>query len=140
MTVLGFIDGAGRPRVLGRVTGPGSRLRKDVAFLVDTGADRSVLMPRDARNLELYRADDELHIIGAGFGGVAVGTREWVSIGVNDTTGQYRFVVHVDLPRGTIDLPSVLGRDILDRCRLTFDPMNEVVDLEVWRSDDFVPR
>lgn len=97
-------------------------------------------MPNDAGPLGLDHDDVEVHVLGSGFGGVAVGTREWISVALLEPgVGEYRFVVHADVPRGESILPSVLGRDILDRCRLTYDPTNGVLDLEVWRSDDFVP-
>jgi hypothetical protein len=117
----------------------GQRLRRQLFLLVDTGADRSAIMPRDASRLGVSLSDTT-QILGTGFGGAAVGHREWVSIGIaEDGIGEYRFLVEVDVPHGESLLPSVLGRDILDRCRLVYDPMNAILDLEVWRSDDFVP-
>lgn len=98
-------------------------------------------MPNEARNLGLHRADDQLHILGSGFGGSAVGTREYVSIDMRDSgAGEYRFGLNVDIPRGDSILPSVLGRDVLNRGRLTCDPMNNVLDFDIWSADDFVPR
>ncbi len=141
MTVRGHFDQFGRPTLRCVVFVP--RLRTDlvVEFLVDTGADRSVLMPKASIQLGLHEPDAEQHLLGTGFGGIAVGTRETVSIDIDEAQfGKYRFLVAVDVPRGNFVLPSVLGRDILDRCRLVHDPTNDLLELDVWQCDSFVPR
>jgi hypothetical protein len=88
----------GRPLLQTRVFVPERRTSLAVDFLVDTGADRTVLMPNDAGPLGLDHDDVEVHVLGSGFGGVAVGTREWISVALLEPgVGEYRIVVHADV-------------------------------------------
>ena len=48
-----FGDSTGRPYIEGRLIIPRLNIKSDMSFLVDTGADRSLLMPGDGRRLAI---------------------------------------------------------------------------------------
>lgn len=48
-----YEDSTGRPHLEGRLALPRLKISGDISFLIDTGADKTVLMPMDARRLKV---------------------------------------------------------------------------------------
>ena len=137
--ILGrYGDTTGRPYIQARV----KVLERyvDVSFLVDTGADATVLSPADAGRL--------------GHSSEMFGPRNLVVGGIGDCqalcavvdalvifNGETRAQVYaVDLVVGFADdmredLPSLLGRDVLDRWLLTYNPTASRLAAEVLDTD-----
>lgn len=126
MLIEGQFGELGRPRVVVRVVFP--RLGKDapVSFVVDTGADASLLSEADAEMMEIdYSALEQPRDI-AGVGGF-LGVHCESAILVFDD-GSSSLSIRIDLgiaERGSstaFQFPSLLGRDILDKARTVVDP------------------
>ena len=91
-----FGDTTGRPYIEGRLIVPRLNLRSDVSFIVDTGADNSLLMPLDGSSICSPAPD-------------------------------------------IMNIPSLLGRDILDRWRMTYNPSKRYLAFKVLSADYTVP-
>ena len=98
-----------------------------VSFLVDTGADLTTLMPKDAFrlgiNYSLLRNPDQAE----GVGGSAKCYQEAAVISLFDEDDEQREhnvildILEPDPRRPTMRLPSLLGRDIINDYRMIFD-------------------
>ena len=119
------------PRIAVFVSVGAMRQAVEVDFLVDTGADRTTLMPRDINALGLdLRSDafDRSQTTGVG-GSVQTRQAPAVLYFVDDEApdGLRRVNLTIDLlmtedAHAAMRLPSLLGRDFLNRCACLFDP------------------
>lgn len=138
-----FGDTSGRPYFEGRLYFPRLNLYTDVSFLVDTGADRTLLMPDDGRRTGL----DYSQLQGSeGVGGVCGELECFVeeAIIVFTDPGQNLYAYHIDLliAPASPDLgrtPSLLGRDILGRWATSHDPTRGILTFEVHSADLVIP-
>lgn len=115
-----------------------------VPFVVDTGADRTCLI---VRNLEDLEADFGVlttlpSVPSTGFGGeqtayLARGTLEF-----RDEADSYQYDMEFLVPDSatTPALPSVLGRDILQRWRMVYDHQEGELSFTVRKADRTVTR
>lgn len=117
--------GRRRPFILSLVEFPTLGRSGNVAFLVDTGADASLLAPRDAANLGI-----DLRRLARGPSSTGVGgTTRTVQAPARITFDQqsYQLTLRVLAPRGPRQrdalqrIPSLLGRDILSQVALFVD-------------------
>ena len=139
--VRGTFDAKGRPYVWAQVLLAGLDWG-NVSFLFDTGADHTVLMPKDAAVLGVDYAllpDPEPTL---GVGGMAKTSWEDAHIVfVDSDVGAvyvYDMPVRILLPSGgpsEMRLPSLLGRDIINRWRVVYDHSAPVLSAEVLTSD-----
>lgn len=125
-----------------------------VSFLVDTGADSTVLAPTDARKIGFdYGTTDEPPVLSYGIGGAANTSVLSASLVFFDHEDRCLYgyemtrfsILHpTDVqPLGDRKLtgdvsrrvPSLLGRDVLDCWCLTCDKVNNNVSAIVHRSD-----
>ena len=138
-----FGDTSGRPYVEGRLILPRLKIRGDVSFCVDTGADRSLLHPGDGERIGI----DYTKLSGAtesvGVGGIC---RNFVEPALLVFSEPKRFLYVYMIPLAIsppspdiMDLPSLLGRDILDRWRMTYDPARKRLTFHVVSADVTVP-
>lgn len=145
MTIRGaFIAGHGRvspkPTVRALVSLPPGRL-VEVMFLIDTGADCTMLNPRDTAKVlapgsELdWDNDPSLRSVrGVTAGGRRVITRNGTIVFADDQVGpvgqrDVRFFLAE--PATDAGLPSLLGRDVLEDFRLTVSTRESRVTLEL---------
>jgi predicted aspartyl protease len=114
----------------------------DVSFLVDTGADRSLLNPPDARELGLESAElaPEIEI-----GGVTESGRHHVELAsISFLTGQRLYVYRLPLlvaDPSRVDvnlLPSILGRDILNRWDMSYRPSRGSLTFDIVTADEIL--
>src|SRR5262245_3845640 len=106
----------GRPTVDCHVTISAVKIDGVVPFLIDTGADTTVLMPVDGRRLRIPYNELTNEWTAYGFGGAAKVFRMSAVLIVSDdkTAYAYRFPLEIAEPRDDFgDMPSLLGRDIL---------------------------
>lgn len=140
MIVGRFGNTTGRPYVSGRLLLPRIQASTNLSFLVDTGADRSTLMPTDAIKMGIdHNTLIDPTMVG-GMGGDAACFQE-IAVLVFDEPNrnltQYYYItmmipeVHQDLMR----MPSLLGRDILDRWRMNYDPSRNGLKFTVRSAD-----
>jgi hypothetical protein len=100
-----FGNTSGRPYLEGRLVLTRLGLAADISFIVDTGADKTVVMPLDGTRLGVDYANL---------------TRPFVSTGI-------------------MNIPSLLGRDILDRWQMTYHKPNASLTFEVLSADYTIP-
>lgn len=126
-----FADTSGRPIIEGKIILPRLGIEDNVRFLMDTGADSSVLMPGDARRLlipyDLLEGDHKC-------GGIGGTVHSFVERAILVFVSPSRMLYGCDLELDVMpadpdmeDVPSLLGRDILDRWRIIYDPQKSVL-------------
>ena len=133
-----FGQTSGRPFVEAMIVLPRLEKRFQVSLLLDSGADRTVLMPGD---LTVAGVDpDSLDpATGTTVSGLAGKMELWAeqALVVLSSDGH----VHVFetrallFPKGNLQGPSILGQDILGRCRVELDRGQKRVVLEVMAPD-----
>jgi predicted aspartyl protease len=121
-----FSEGSGRPLVEGKIILPRLAIEGDVSFLMDTGADSSVLMPSDAKNLgipyDLLEGNRECGGIG---GTVHSFVERAILVFSHPNRTLYGYDLEIDIMPYDVEVeevPSLLGRDVLDRWRIVYDP------------------
>lgn len=134
-----FGDTSGRPYVEGRVYFPRFDLEGDISFLVDTGADASLLNPGDVARIGVDIDLLEGRAESFGLGGAIECFVEptWVIlVAIDGATHIYEVEMEIAPVRpDTLDLPSLLGREILDRWRMVYDPEIGVLEFDVRSAD-----
>ena len=128
--ILGYFDSEGTPYIQAYVTV--GRLGVDgyVEFLVDTGADSGALHPADGKFLGCrFDLLGVSHSVG-GVGGSQAYYPEEASITFEGDDGSYEFVVTLDIAKpdpAIDDLPSLLGRDIINDMKMEYDYGEDVL-------------
>ena len=95
-----------------------------VSFLVDTGADGTVLMPTDSKKLGVNFRSLRNPISSQGVGGISVGFNEQTVLGFSNGRYVYSYLLDIELAAPTKNnqrLPSLLGRDILHKWRFVME-------------------
>ncbi len=142
MTLHGrFNDGTGRPQLDGHLQILDLEIGGPISFLVDTGADYTLLMPKDAERLGLDYSllDQETPVHGVG--GTAMCYVERAVVMFNDDNeGLIAYLIQIRIMRPgqssyVAGLPSLLGRDILRHWRMDFWPINQSLTFEVMDTD-----
>lgn len=136
-------DTSGRPYIEGRLILPGLKISGDISFLIDTGADRSLLHPDDGIRLGIDYAKLTGNAESVGTGGICHYFVEpaWI---VFSEPKRFLYVHIIDLAISPpaperMQLPSLLGRDILDRWRMIYHPTKKRLTFEVISADVTVP-
>lgn len=134
-----FGDTTGRPYLEGRLILPRLNVQGDISFLVDTGADRTVLMPVDAVRLGIdYRQLRGSHVT-VGLGGMAhMFVEADAAVFLEGAATLHLYFVDIAIPSFTpeiADLPSLLGRDVLDRWRMHYNPTAGTLSFKVLSAD-----
>lgn len=134
MTVRGFFDGVGRPRVEAVVVLPRLRIRGLVEFMVDTGADATVLSRSDAESIgvELDGLDDPDEV--GGIGGTMKMYSVPAAVCLSDGSNERSFDVPIGIPEkiedaaGHAEMPSLLGRDVINRSVMIYDSLRRKLE------------
>ena len=98
----------------------------DVRFLVDTGADATSIQSDDARGLGIAPSQISAHVYVESVGGLSAYAQEPASVWLYDRAADaWRiFAIMIEIYAGegdAGDFPSLLGRDVLNRCRCVID-------------------
>jgi hypothetical protein len=110
-----------------------------VPFLVDTGADCSLLMPADARRLGIDFSKLHYTRKSYGIGGVCKEHRVPALLIVSDerVAYGYRFALSIAEPSPDLEeCPSILGMDILRYWRITCDAAEKELFFDVRMADE----
>lgn len=142
MAIQGFFHPGGEitaaPFVFALVDFRRLGLRETILFLVDTGSNTTCVHSDDIIRLGIdYRQlDNESLIQSSGVGGNAGYYSEPATLALRDDSGDLRLYdldIHISQSPntlGTVSLPSLLGRDFLNRCRVYLDSASDAVQLE----------
>src|SRR5436305_5358653 len=115
---------SGAPFIEGRISFPRLEMRGRVSFLVDTGADGTVIMPRDGKMLGIDYGALMYPTTSKGIGGSARGYNEHAVLSFDNGRHIYGYLVQIEIPTPTefnLRFPSLLGRDILKKWRFVMD-------------------
>jgi len=144
VAIEGYFDSSGEPApyVGGSVYLPRLGVGNRVEFLLDTGADATTLHPVDAHKLGIDgSALGPASFQTSGVGGQARYTPEYAIVSFYDKDAEdwrsFRIQVYIPSPENEHSagsLPSLLGRDILNRCHCTLDAAENHVVLEPRRT------
>jgi Aspartyl protease len=138
----------GRPYLSARIFIPRLRTTADVWFLVDTGADRTTVHPTDGARMRLDYSSLPWTGRSYGVGGISIShavEQAVISFRARlGTTHYYRVPVLIAQSRDPANgsgVPSLLGRDILQRWAMHYAPMKKRYKLwfEVLSSDLTLP-
>jgi Retroviral aspartyl protease len=119
-----FGDTSGAPYLEAHISFPRLRLRGFVSFLIDTGADGTILMPADSKKLRMDFSSLRNPTTSEGIGGISKGYNERGVISFSDRRHIYTYVIKMEIAGPTVHnhrFPSLLGRDILKQWRLIID-------------------
>ncbi|MGI8550918.1 MAG: aspartyl protease family protein [Dehalococcoidia bacterium] len=109
--------GYSRPYVTVRVMVPSQNVDDDVSFLVDTGADSTLLSPSDALYLGIDLSQLPHGDVMSGVGGTTSTVMAESTLGLGDRSFDLALrilVPNAGEPSGVLNrIPSLLGRDIL---------------------------
>ena len=133
-----FGESSGRPYFAAWVAIPRLGIAGSVSFIFDTGADSSILMPADAANLGVDPGTLADPVESFGIGGSAPTSVEPAHFAFADGDAIYGYDIQllVHLPTdNAMRVPSLLGRDVIDRWRVTYDKPAGMLAAEVISSD-----
>jgi hypothetical protein len=126
------------PFLSGRLVIPRLGIDREVSFLIDTGSDSSLLGPGDCDRLGVdYRLlrNVQTHL---GIGGIGRTFTETASIFFQDAQASYRYNIDLGIPAPSPDIagiPSLLGRDTLNRWRMRYDASQKRLSFDVLSAD-----
>lgn len=130
-----------RPYIEAHVTIPGLGIAGNVSFLVDTGADSTCLAGSEAIRLGVDYSALPKAAVCTGIGGDMTTYPVEALISFAGTKNLFVFVIELDiLDHGSArDIPSLLGRDVLDRILFICDRPNEKLVFEFRTADAVIP-
>ncbi len=123
---------------------PRLSVQGQVSFLVDTGADKTVLMPLDGQRLAIDYTKLNGNERTVGIGGFSVNFVEKALVVFLDSSNNVLCVYSIDLqispPSPAImDIPSLLGRDILNQWRMSYNERRDLLAFKVLSADFTFP-
>ena len=136
-----FGNTSGRPYFAGHVSVPSLGIAGNVSFPLDTGSDATVLMPTDALRLGVLYTKLHTTTQSYGVGGISQDFREPATFAISD--GDLHFykisLVIMEARPELKDAPSLLGRDIISRWKITLDHSNGIAMADIVSSDFKAP-
>ena len=118
---------------------PQFKIDARISFLVDTGADSSLIAPADAKTMGIDYTKLGTPIESIGIGGVALSYPVRGSLVFTDS--RFMYLYHLDaldiaVPQPEIEqMPSLLGREVLGRWRIVCDSAKDELSFIVRSSD-----
>jgi hypothetical protein len=138
-----FTAPAGRPYISARLWIPRFDLARMVRFCVDTGSSYTMLMPNDgfAMGLDYSLLDEELDVDTVGGETTAFLETAYLTFSDEDTPTAYGYHVVLAIAPPSVEvarLPSLLGRDIINRWRIDYHPTAGQLQCDVITADEIV--
>jgi len=125
-----------------RILIPRFKVQASMSFMIDTGASRTMLSPADVERLNIDYAQLTGSVKSNGIGGFANQKEEPASVIFWVKEGFYVYRVNLCVPRRTkasMQLPSLLGRDVLNRMKMTYNGHARRLTFQVMTFDAFQP-
>lgn len=113
-----------------------------MSFLFDTGADKSHLMPLDAQRCGIDYNVLQRTEPTTGVGGQMESYVESAHVVFADNDELYIYSIELGISPPAPDImriPSLLGRDVIDSWRVSYDKPNTTLTAEVITADTKVP-
>jgi len=139
--ITGHFGTDGKPYVKSQQVIPSLSVRGDVEFLLDTGSDRTSLHPLDSLALRVPYAQLGNPMYFAGIGGSQAYFTADAALLFRDEIQDRLYFLRVAIARPSqhnLQLPSLLGQDILRHWRTIHDPTERALEFTVRRSDGTV--
>ena len=134
---------SGQPYIEGLLLIPRLQISADISLIVDTGADNCVLTPLDGQRIGVNYAALNTPIESVGFGGISTDFVEPAWLVFSEPKRclyAYKIGLLIATPTPDIQtLPSVLGRDVLDNWRMTYDKPKGRITFKVLSADMTIP-
>lgn len=130
--IRGQFDDQGRPYVQGWLILPRLNVQGEVEFLVDTGADSTIIHPPDGQKLGIPFGELWSGVVSVGIGGSHPYFSEDALLLFEDETRlrQYRCEVLISKPSDSPNsLPSLLGRSLLNHWRMVYDATGNLLTM-----------
>ena len=139
--IAGELQGQARPFVRCQLILHRLGIAGEIDFLVDTGADATYLHPSEGWEIGIPFDLLQDRVTSSGIGGRATYFPEPAVLLFPDHADRqhygYRINVNVAKPADVSGrLPSLLGRDVIRRWQMNYDPTNDTLEFTV-RSADF---
>ena len=122
----------------GHVLLPRLGKKGNVSFIFDTGADTSLLMPLDGQRMGIDYGRFQKEETSLGIGGTSENYIESAYLAFVGDKALYGYEIELRVCKPSTDLmtiPSLLGRDIIDQWRVTYDKFALELLAEVISSD-----
>lgn len=138
--IIGSFDSDGAPFVEGVLVIPRLSINKEISFLIDTGSDTTCLMPTDGTRLGIdygTLTGPQANTYGSGGNSKPHRYRSLLSF-TEENARQRTYVIDLLIYPQDPDLDildSPLGRDILNRWRMRYDPDNHRLSFTVVSAD-----
>ena len=136
--IAGEFDPQGYPTVWGRLDLSQWNVSYTVPFLLDTGADITCLHTRDSRRVHIPFSALRSRTYTRGIGGVSRYFRETAIISFSDGPRTRYYVVELYIAepsQSNENLPSLLGRNIINNWHMQYDPANAKLEFTVRYAD-----
>jgi hypothetical protein len=142
MLIGRYVGSQMRPMIEAHVSIPSIKAGGFVQFLIDTGADTTTITPADGKRLrvdyaKLTREDHAMGYTGASVDFICDAVVTFAEGGLVEY--QFQAELRLTKPEPGLPelfmLPSLLGRDILNRWQTTFDPVAETITANVISYD-----
>jgi hypothetical protein len=130
------------PHLEGHLLLSGLKIRGQVSFLVDTGADSGIIMPEDGLRLGIPYKKLTFNRDCTGIGGSIkiCELRALLTFMEPRRTFTYQVKIGIaPLQRDILDAPSLLGRDVINRMRMIYQHSNATVNFKVISADATAP-
>ena len=131
----------GRPYIECRIVIPRFRISQRAMFLLDTGADATCLHLPDAIRIGIPFPQLRRRARLGGIGGASPYFREQAFLLFDEEveTSIYQVSLLIAEPNDSNrTLPSLLGRDVVNRWRVNYDPANNTLECTVRSADHIV--
>lgn len=136
--IRGFFRARNAPYISCQVILPRLGIEHQISFLLDTGADSTCLHPSDAQDLGIPFDMLQDESISRGIGGGASYYRESALLEFRDGPIRSVYDIQLLIAKPTEDnsgFPSLLGRNIISRWSVLYEPINGRLECRVLDAD-----